>query len=190
MINDVLLHTADLSAVGRQPHSAIPSFKSSSNTALDPKPDQSIQHKFSLPLVNKPFYGINLEKLLIVPRRPRDPYDYRPPDSDQVIEFYGYGSYIVLSQLYECFIHAHRDYYEKHGLMERDLVYSDRKNEVFMHFYPGEQMTWDMWKETLAGILDFFTLKLSVSLSFIVLQDGVEGDVGKGSISQASDYPP
>lgn len=58
-------------------------------------------------------------------------------------------------------------------------------SDTCLYLYPGEQMTWGMLDDLQMDIRYFQVHKLDTprQTSFILLKEGVEGDVGHGIIS-------
>ncbi len=61
-----------------------------------------------------------------------------------------------------------------------DLEYS--AYGVVLKMVPGQVITWLMWDEALIGILKFSRAEFAGVLKFEIMQDGIAGWVGKGSI--------
>lgn len=53
---------------------------------------------------------------------------------------------------------------------------------VILRLKPGGLMTWTLWEEALAGILNFSRTKFAGTSDFQIFQKGVIGYLGEGSI--------
>lgn len=56
--------------------------------------------------------------------------------------------------------------------------------DTYLHLYPGEHMTWGMLDDFQMDLrhFQFYTLNYPRATSFILLREGVEGDVAHGII--------
>ena len=112
-----------------------------------------------------------------------DPYDFHRAGSLLTVEFYGYGPRLGFSAVDACCRKASVDS-KKHD--HGELMGTEERTYncgiVFLHVYPGEEMTWGMLNDLQMGMRQFL-LEITESpwqTSFIVLTEGVEGDVGHG----------
>lgn len=122
-----------------------------------------------------------------------DPYDLHVEGSSLTIEFYGYGPPLTFAAVTSCCLKAFIDCKAHGGLGvpgEDELmgtavrVYSYRDTHLYL--YPGESMTWGLLNHFQMGMRQFqlSTLNTPRQTSFILLEDGEEGDVGHGTISR------
>lgn len=122
-----------------------------------------------------------------------DPYDLHVEGSSLTIEFYGYGPPLTFAAVTSCCLKAFTDCKEHGGLgvpgEDESMgtavrVYSYRDTHLYL--YPGESMTWGLLNHFQMGMRQFqlSTLNTPRQTSFILLEDGEEGDVGHGAISR------
>ena len=62
-------------------------------------------------------------------------------------------------------------------------VYSS--HDTYLVMFPREELTWQMWTSALGGI-DLMLEANNVEFQFIIIHDGIEGDVGYGAVSNDS----
>ena len=112
-----------------------------------------------------------------------DPFDFHRAGSPLTVEFYGYGPRLRFSAVDACCRKASVDS-KKHDHGELMGTEERRYNcgIVFLHVYPGEEMTWGMLNDLQMFIRQFLfeLVGLPRQTSFILLTQGVEGDVGHG----------
>ncbi len=128
-------------------------------------------------------YIIQLEPDLTNTRPPYDPYDYRARGSRQTIRFSQYGPPITNNGIQECLTRAIFDLTGRQGRVyeyKDDLEYS--AYGVVLKLIPSEVITWTMWEEAISGILKFSRAEFAGVLRFEIMQDGIAGWVGQGSI--------
>ncbi|MCJ1454895.1 hypothetical protein MMC28_005248 [Mycoblastus sanguinarius] len=115
--------------------------------------------------------------------RPPDPYDWRDPGRSLTVEFYSYGAEIPTHRLRCCFDVAYQDIATRRADPDAPIAANELRYSalgVYLVLYPGANMTWWIWMQALGGTSEFVFRRLNVALSFIVLEDGFEGEVGKG----------
>lgn len=108
------------------------------------------------------------------------------------VEFYAYGPPLVYSSvvaccskaLVDCTNHGGFDLPGRDQSMGTDVrIY--KFSDTYMYLYPSEHMTWGMLGDLQMDIRHFQVHKLDTprQTSFILLKEGVEGDVGHGILS-------
>lgn len=127
--------------------------------------------------------SLDLKQSLTLSSRPYDPYDYRARGSRQTIRFSNYGPTLANIGIEECVARAVSDLVGRRGRVyeyKDDLEYS--AYGVVVKMVPSQVMTWLMWDEAIFGILKFSRAEFAGVLRFEIMQDGIVGWVGKGSI--------
>ncbi len=118
----------------------------------------------------------------------KDPYDYPIPLTTLTAEFYGYGAaFPIASAAINCISKAMTDF-RSHAFesqvaiaMEK-LTYSSEG--LYLILYPGPHLTWFWWLEVITAISNFIRVQdMYVDFSFIIVKEGVEGDIGRGIFS-------
>ena len=108
------------------------------------------------------------------------------------VEFYAYGPPLVYSRVESCCIQALEDC-RKHGglkLPGRNVLMGSnvriyKSIDTYLWINPGERMTWGLLDDLQMDMKHFQLRKLDSprQTSFILVMEGVEGDVGHGIIS-------
>ena len=119
----------------------------------------------------------------------KDPFDYHEPGSSQTIEFYAYGAELSKLEASSCFRKALYSAITQHGsaptLMGTEaIMYPSTSDHVFLTLVPRDTMTWRMWSEALLGLMDFLLTHEGREWQFLILEEGLEGEVGYGAICQ------
>lgn len=121
-----------------------------------------------------------------------DPYDFHIEGSFLTIEFYAYGPPLSLSRIVSCCRKAFVEC-KKHGGLDRPAsdepmgtdIRIYKSVDTYLYLHPGEDMTWGVLCDFEQDMRRFqsYILDIPSQTSFILLKEGLEGDIGSGIIS-------
>lgn len=129
-----------------------------------------------------------------LPLPPSDPYDLPVHGTGIIIEFYGYRHHLNYQSVLECCLAAYSEVLDHRTPIRSRLplgtqtrTWSSDDYRVFLVLHPRAEMTWAMLWEAIPP-LQWFCQNFSregkcTQFQFLVLVEGVEGEVGVGEFS-------
>ena len=107
------------------------------------------------------------------------------PGSRQTVEFYGYGANLSELEAVTCFKGALNDAIHKHHSAATPLGADTRayfSNDLVLSLVPRDTLTWTMWSDAVQSMVSFTLEHLHREWQFLILEDGIEGEVGYGAL--------
>ncbi|KAL6721714.1 hypothetical protein ACLMJK_000819 [Lecanora helva] len=120
-------------------------------------------------------------------RKFKDPYDFHIAGSTQTVEFYAYGASLLGLEAISCFKGALNDAIITHrnaatAINDTLLSYTSYTDKIGLTLVPRDTMTWRMWADALGSMIAFILDGMHREWQFLVLEEGIEGEIGYGAL--------